>query len=63
MFQLIPKQFDRPDEFRTSTRLAHQKASWAAPFFAAVLAAALLPTLARAADTVGDCRNRDRQLI
>jgi pimeloyl-ACP methyl ester carboxylesterase len=56
MFEGTPKQFNRLHEFRTSTRRAHQKASWAAPFFGAVLLAALLPTLARAADTVSDCR-------
>jgi len=56
VFEGIPKRLDQPNEVRTSVRRASKKIRWTAPFLAASLVAALLPTVTRATDTVGDCR-------
>jgi uncharacterized protein len=56
VFEGIPKRVDQPNEVRTSVRRAYKRISCTAPFLTASLVAALLLTVARAADTVGDCR-------
>jgi hypothetical protein len=56
MFAVILERFDRPGEVRTFARRAEKKIRRAAPLLAVAIVAAFLPTFARAADTVGDCR-------
>jgi uncharacterized protein len=56
VFEGIPKRVDQLNKVRTSVRRAYKRISCTALFLAASLVATLLPTVARAADTVGDCR-------
>jgi pimeloyl-ACP methyl ester carboxylesterase len=56
MLEVIPKRFDWPDEARSSAWRAYKKIRRAAPLIAIAAMISFLPTVAIAADTVGDCR-------
>jgi uncharacterized protein len=56
MFGVIPKEADRLHEVGTFAWRLSKKMRRSAPLFATAAMTAFLPTFARAADTVGDCR-------
>jgi len=56
MFESIPNRSEGLDDVHYSTRHAHQWLSRVALLLAVVAVASILPAVALAADTVGDCR-------
>jgi hypothetical protein len=56
MFEVIPKRFDGPDEVRTFAGRVRKKIRCVVLLLAVAIVAAFIPTVARAAYTVGDCR-------